>query len=699
MSAYPTANEAVPVEPIANSEFFLGDVRRGPGVLCTLDEGGIWRQHPFTDPEDALAWVEVFKDKRDIYVTMGTLREGARQRTAENIVSLCGFFVDLDCHGRAADYANVNEASLALRSFCQATSLPNPDYFVSSGHGLHAHWTFYDPIPRNIWQEIANDLKTLMMAHGVKADHQVTADPARVLRVPCTYNFRERGEPVEVELLTVQTLREPTTLSEFRTALNKALGKSALAYCGHSERPLSPLMRVVIGGQEAMADTLENVESVRQMLNYLNPDSDYHEWRSVVWGVAATGFTSGRDLAQEWSARGDKWDPKAFDRVWNSFDASRDDAIGFGTLVKLARAAGYEGAIPAARATALPYSGVPSRFHLLDRSAIMAQPPLRWRLKGVFPETGIGAIYGPSASGKSFLGLDLGISIALGDAWFGHRSYAAPVTYIMLEGEGALRNRVQAWEEQNQKQVPSGFMAMAQPFELADSTQVEELGALVPSGGVIIIDTLNRAAPGLDENSSQDMGQVIAGMKRLQEITGGLVIVVHHTGKDASKGLRGHSSLHAALDGAIEVERNANSRCWSAAKVKDGEDGKQVPFKLHVIDLGRDSDGDAITSCAVGPDIGNIFVKPPPSGANQKAALSAIRRLLNASTDFGQAGAASDAPCVLCEDAIAEAANAMAGVEKKRRTPRARDAVQGLIKSGHLQRGLDDEQEEWLWLT
>jgi hypothetical protein len=41
----------------------------------------------------------------------------------------------------------------------------------------------------------------------------------------------------------------------------------------------------------------------------------------------------------------------------------------------------------------------------------------------------------------------------------------------------------------------------------------------------------------------------------------------------------------------------------------------------------------------------------------------------------------------------------MAGVEKKRRTPRARDAVQGLIKSGHLQRGLDDEQEEWLWLT
>jgi hypothetical protein len=48
------------------------------------------------------------------------------------------------------------------------------------------------------------------------------------------------------------------------------------------------------------------------------------------------------------------------------------------------------------------------------------------------------------------------MSVALGNFWFGHRSYAAPVTYIMLEGEGALRNRVQAWQKYNQKQAPSG---------------------------------------------------------------------------------------------------------------------------------------------------------------------------------------------------------------------------------------------------
>lgn len=698
MSGNPTIEKAPPLRAIDNSEFFLSDVRRGPGVLCTLDEVGKWREYPFSDPEDALARIEAFKYSRDIYVTMGTLREGARQRTAENIVSLCGFFVDLDCHGKDGDYANIKEASDALQNFCKATAFPKPDYLVSSGHGLHAHWTTLDPIPRVIWQPIANDLKDLMKAHGLKADHQVTADPARVLRVPCTYNFRKRGEPVEVELLPVPSLAEPTTLSEFCTALNRARGKSALAYCTHSGRPLSPLMRVFIGGQESLADTPENVELVRRMLDYLNPDSDYHEWRSIVWGVAATGLGLAHDVAQEWSERGDKWDPKAFDRVWSSFDADREDAIGFGTLVKLARAAGYKGGIPTAGATALADPATPSRFRLLDRSAIMAQPPLRWRLKGIFPETGIGAIYGPSASGKSFLGLDLGISVALGAAWFGHRSYAAPVTYIMLEGEGALRNRIEAWEKHNQKQVPSDFRAMAQPFELADSTQVNELGALVPSGGVVIIDTLNRAAPGLDENSSQDMGRILAGMKRLQEITGGLVLIVHHTGKDASKGLRGHSSLFAALDGVIEVERSGASRSWSAAKVKDGEDGKQVPFKLNVIDLGTDSDSDPIVSCAVGPDTGAVFKLKEPSGANQRAALKAIQRALGVATTIGHAGAPHGSSCLTIEAAIAEAALALPAVEKKRRTARAREVVQGLVRSGHLRRGLDDNGDEWVWI-
>jgi hypothetical protein len=132
--------------------------------------------------------------------------------------------------------------------------------------------------------------------------------------------------------------------------------------------------------------------------------------------------------------------------------------------------------------------------------------------------------------------------------------------------------------------------------------------------------------------------------------------------------------------------------------VKDGEDGKQMPFKLNVIDLGTDYDGDPIVSCAAGPDTGAIFKVKEPTGANQRAALKAIQRALSVSTTIGQAGAPQGSRCLTIEAAIAEAAHALPAVEKKRRTQRAREAVQGLVSSGHLRRGLDDVGDEWVWL-
>ena len=74
---------------------------------------------------------------------------------------------------------------------------------------------------------------------------------------------------------------------------------------------------------------------------------------------------------------------------------------------------------------------------------------------------------------------------------------------------------------------------------------------MVPPGAVVFLDTLNRAAPTADENSSKDMGEILSAAKLLQSLINGLVVLVHHTGKDATKGLRGHSSLFAALDAAV----------------------------------------------------------------------------------------------------------------------------------------------------
>jgi hypothetical protein len=469
---------------------------------------------------------------------------------------------------------------------------------------------------------------------------------------------------------------------------------------------LSPL------GQTLASSRRQDLEVLRGALSYISsdvlrgsgsilgpdgqPGADY--WLGAVLAARREYGDAAKEVMRQWSQQSPRYeDGSGFEHAWNQYDPNHAKPVTVGSLFMLAELNGWPGSGRGCTATIAPKPDNP-RFRLLDRDAIMALPPLRWRVKGLLPETGIAAVYGPSKSGKSFLSFDLGCAIAMGHKWFGHRTIMGPVTYVMLEGEAALQNRAKAWEQHNGAQLPVGFLTMNMPFQISDKQQVEALGAILPQSGVVIIDTLNRATPGLDENSSQDMGRILAGMKRLQEITHGLVLIVHHTGKDASKGLRGHSSLFAALDGAIEVERSATGRCWSAAKVKDGEDGKQVAFKLQLVDLGADSDGETITSCAVDREAGAVFRKNPPQGQHQKNALTAIRLALGSATDLGQAGAGQQTPCLPLEEAVKIAADALVGVDKKRRSPRARDALKGLVAGGHLKRGLDGEQEEWVWL-
>lgn len=239
------------------------------------------------------------------------------------------------------------------------------------------------------------------------------------------------------------------------------------------------------------------------------------------------------------------------------------------------------------------------RYKLLTAADLEAMPPLQWRIKGVMPARGLAQIYGPSKAGKSFLSFDMACAIAEGCRWFGYRVNAAPVVYVALEGEAGFKLRAEAWKRHNGRALPADLHLVMQPFRINHAQDVQDLGAVVPPGAVIMIDTQNRAAPNADENDARDMGEIIEGAKTLQSLANGLVILVAHTGKDASKGPRGHSSQIPAVDAAIEVSRNGDRRAWRADKVKDGTDGAEHGFCLEVIELGTDDDGDTLSSCAI----------------------------------------------------------------------------------------------------
>lgn len=339
------------------------------------------------------------------------------------------------------------------------------------------------------------------------------------------------------------------------------------------------------------------------------------------------------------------------------------------------------------------------RYKLLSADDVRNLPPIKWRVRGVLPATGLAALYGPSASGKSFLAFDMATAIAEGRQWFGCRVEAAPVVYCALEGEAGFKLRALAWEISRCRDLPRDLFMMLQPFKLTAPEDVIDLAAVVPAGAVVVLDTLNRAAPTADENSSRDMGEILEAAKTLQAACGGLVLLVHHTGKDSARGLRGHSSMFAAMDACVEVSRDGEKRSWRIAKSKDGQDGDEFPFKLQVEILGTEPTGEAMTSCVITRDTSAQDVRTAklPQGGNQRIVLDALREILNKTGLFNTPGAPESCPpghpAVELEVVLPTLAERLP-VAPDRKTERARGAVSGLISRGVV--GCD---KGWLWLT
>lgn len=347
----------------------------------------------------------------------------------------------------------------------------------------------------------------------------------------------------------------------------------------------------------------------------------------------------------------------------------------------------------------------PQRFRLLTPADLASLPPVRWRVRGVLPFDGIGAVFGASGSGKSFATIDMLACVASGEDWFGCRVKPSPVLYIALEGEAGIAQRVKA-HEMKHGPLSAGFRFMLQPLDIRNAGDRADLVQAIKAagwcGGVLCLDTLNRAAPGMDENDSKSMGEVISAAKAIQAELGGLVLLVHHTGKDATKGMRGHSSLHAALDAAIEVCRDGDRREWKMHKSKDGEDGEAHPFRLDVVELGTDDDGEPLTSCIVVPEesTGEAVRRAlPPKSGNQRIIWDALGDLFLAegkrTGGKRPEGAPEEVPfgrpCISLDAAI-DGTRTRLVCDPKRQTERTSAAITGLIN-----RGLLVLREGWLW--
>lgn len=338
----------------------------------------------------------------------------------------------------------------------------------------------------------------------------------------------------------------------------------------------------------------------------------------------------------------------------------------------------------------------PMHYRLLTGDDLCNLPTFQWRIKGVLPAYGFAVLFGPSASGKSFLALDMLQSLSLNRDWFGHKVNQCSVTYVALEGEAGVANRVKAYKARHGS-TSVNMRYVTQSFNLLNTDDINALATAILAAGtgdVVVLDTLNRATPGTDENDSKTMSLIISSAKILQELIGGLVLLVHHTGKDSSRGMRGHSSLHAALDCAIEVKRQGDQHEWIVAKSKDSEDGASHPFSLEAVAVGIDEDGKPITSCVIvsNPPRSAIKMKIPPLAKNQTIALNALKISLSNGIDSSNEGTLLAEPSLGYEEAVEIIATHMPTVAKHKKE-RAKEALDGLVRKNVAR---VDEHRVWL---
>jgi hypothetical protein len=291
----------------------------------------------------------------------------------------------------------------------------------------------------------------------------------------------------------------------------------------------------------------------------------------------------------------------------------------------------------------------PPRFRLARFDEIKPDAGTRYLVKGFLPSAGLAVIWGAPKCGKSFWTFDLLMHVALGWEYRGRRVNTGAVVYCALEGAQGFKNRVEAFRQAKlaeSAEAAPPFFLMATPLSLvADQAQLvadirAQIGDAKPVA--VCIDTLNRSIAG-SENDDEAMSAYVRAADAIRAAFDCLVVVVHHSGYSAERP-RGHSSLVGALDVQISVKRDAADNIVTELELaKDEATGLKFVSRLRVIEIGRDEDGDPITSCVVEAADGEApTAKPDPGRRLPKAAQTALRALRKALDEVGEPAPASN---------------------------------------------------------
>jgi KaiC/GvpD/RAD55 family RecA-like ATPase len=355
---------------------------------------------------------------------------------------------------------------------------------------------------------------------------------------------------------------------------------------------------------------------VTEMLSKLDPDMKRDPWLRVAAALRhqfADDPEQGFEIFESWSATSKTkyvdsgpHSPKA---LWDSLESNPHDRqpVTLATVIQMAQENGWVAPRPKQQQATPEGSVKPFSFtHSSSTEPCLATFDF---IENVLIDASSVVVYGPSNLGKTAFALDLAAQVARGGLYRDKLIVEqGAVLYVTLEGAKLFANRIEALKREGKLPDTAPFFWTAIEFNIMSDEDprrlIETIKEVEREAGTsfkfVVIDTLARAMAGHDENSNEAMSQVAKNADRIQRATGSCVALIHHTGKDASKGGRGGYALKCAADTEIELSEGEDGK--TVVTVTKQRELEKIPpwaFSLKVVTLGVNNRGRPVTACVI----------------------------------------------------------------------------------------------------
>jgi hypothetical protein len=219
----------------------------------------------------------------------------------------------------------------------------------------------------------------------------------------------------------------------------------------------------------------------------------------------------------------------------------------------------------------------PGRFDLVTDLGLFHEPVREHLIADFIPSAAFGVLFGGAGASKTFLMLDVGMSVCTGTPWQGRATRRGLVVIVAAEGQEGLKARIAAWKKAHGYPLSdfAGLVIIREAVNPLDEKEmadlVAQLRALPESPVLVAVDTwgLCLSKAGADEKDNAAAARAARAWKVICAELRTSLVVIHHEGHEHKGPLRGACSLHdnadfefgmTALKGGVIRLRNTKAR-------------------------------------------------------------------------------------------------------------------------------------------